>query len=615
MNFPLTKHLIKSVLLIFHCSISANTIGQQPLNLNFEKLSVEGELRPWGWDIEYDSEIKILMDSIHQREGDYSLKMTSEKAGERQSLSFSIEAYELVGKTISVSGLIRTQNLSDSAFFTVGYALEKDRIDYYFYDTMSHSYQNNSDWTLTSAQIHIPLNAAFVYVTINHIGSGTSWFDDLSLFADSRPLNEVQIAPPFSNQQINWLSQHSTSIGTVDPKKFNQIDSTDQDLLQFKSMAGESTLIALGESTHGTSEFFRLKHRLLQYAVKEMGVRLFALEDNQVIVERANQFIHGGEGTARASMYGLFSVWQNEEVCNMIQWARDYNDAHPKDKITFIGFDMQNVSLAIDSLSHFTKQFIPDLHLEIDTILSELKENAWTTYLASDSTKLLWDSQTETVLNLVRNRKEVLLSKMTNHQDSSAIFYGIQYATLIKQFTKSLCTGQKALYRDEAMADNIAWTLSQYPKGTKMLIWAHDVHISLGEHQNDQHNYYFGISMGSHLRKKFGQNYKAFGIWTYQGEYLAQIDYYNFERINCPLFSGPIGSLDHALHLVSLKMDAHSLLLNLENARDEMWFNRRIPVRFANHVNFDYGYFTQYNIPYQFDGLFFVDKTSAAKGY
>jgi erythromycin esterase len=41
---------------------------------------------------------------------------------------------------------------------------------------------------------------------------------------------------------------------------------------------GGVRVVGLGESTHGTAEFFRLKHRLVEYLVTAHGFRTFAME-------------------------------------------------------------------------------------------------------------------------------------------------------------------------------------------------------------------------------------------------------------------------------------------------------------------------------------------------
>ena len=121
--------------------------------------------------------------------------------------------------------------------------------------------------------------------------------------------------------------------------------------------------------------------------------------------------------------------------------------------------------------------------------------------------------------------------------------------------------------------------------------------------------------MGSHLAKKYGPSYKAFSLSTYSGEYWAQISYMNFKQVSCPLLPGPRGSLDEALHQISLTKKSPGLFLNLQDAKKINWLRQPIPMRFANHVNIEYGYWTRYSIPNQFDGIIFIDKTSAADSY
>src|SRR6056297_1662428 len=37
---------------------------------------------------------------------------------------------------------------------------------------------------------------------------------------------------------------------------------------------GDTSVIGLGEATHGTKEFFQLKHRLIKYFIKNHGFRI-----------------------------------------------------------------------------------------------------------------------------------------------------------------------------------------------------------------------------------------------------------------------------------------------------------------------------------------------------
>ena len=299
----------------------------------------------------------------------------------------------------------------------------------------------------------------------------------------------------------------------------------------------------------------------------------------------------------------------------MIKWVRAYNLEHPDDKVSFVGFDMQSHYLPLDSLFTFLERQEPTLADSVEIWLEDLKQNGHNQFMVSIETKLAWFEQAQKSYEALLAKKMEWLKAAKTITDSFQIKWGIQYANLVKQFAENAFKGHLSFYRDEAMAENISWILSMHPPGTKMLVWAHDNHIARGDHPDNDLNFYFGLSMGRHLSKKYGDKYKAFGLSTYEGDYWAQISYFDFRQQPCPLYPGPIGSLDEALHQIALKKKSPALLLDLQEGRTQHWLSAPLPVRFANHVNIEYGYWTRYSIPYQFDGIFFVDKTSAAKSY
>jgi erythromycin esterase len=380
-------------------------------------------------------------------------------------------------------------------------------------------------------------------------------------------------------------------------------------------MIQKARIIAMGESTHGTSEFFRLKHRILEHCVREHGVRLFAIEDHQLVVRRVNNYVLGGKGDARSCMYGMLGVWQTEEVRDLIQWMRYYNDLHPDDKVQFVGFDIQNHSIPIDSLYSFVERKSPELLKEVKMHLDDLQHNGMNSYSVPDSVKLGWYTKSLSVLELISTESVEWFTGAKNYEDSLDIIWGVQYANLVKQFAENAWRGHSSLYRDVAMAENVSWYLDVLEPGSKMVVWAHDVHISRGESLVVDENIYGGRSMGAHLSKKYGENYAAFGLFTFQGEYSCYVSYSNFTVTDCPLYIAPRGTLDEALHQVASGEDALGLFLNLKKARSNTWLTKPTPVRFANHVNIEYGYWTKYSIPYQFDGIFFIDKTTSARSY
>lgn len=590
---------------VFYIAVCA----QQPLNLNFEIKSIEGINRPWGWDLKSWGPAIFKMDSLVVKNGKFSLSaVCNVNPGDckQQAMSFGIEPYELRNKKISVSGFIKTEALNGNAGFSLGYTYpDSNNESFLEKDTTSIGLSGNSQWKNYTVELNIPEKAQMVYVTVNYAGNGKAWFDDFKLNVSGRSVNAVAVAKPLSKLNLAWLNNHSSVVHAVVPT------STYTDPAAFKKAVGNSRLIALGEATHGTSEFFSLKNRLFQYAVTELGFRVFAIEDNQLAVEKVNKYVHGGAGTVAESMSAMFDVWNRAEVLALVEWMRAYNEKHPADQLSFAGFDMQEIARPVDSLLHFLKTQDSDLYNNTVVFLQDLKENGPKSYSFPDSIKLVWFNSANEILEQVKLKSKNWLSYSRNSLDSQKIIFGIQYANLVRQFAENTYKGHWSLYRDEAMAENISWLLETRSPGSRIFIWAHDVHISRGDHPNQLLNLNSGISMGSFLSKKYGSLYKCFSLSTYAGEYLAMKSYTDFTKLNCPLFKAPVGSLDEALHRIAVAKKVQNLFLPLPRAED--WLNTGLPKRFANHVSIDYGYWERVSIPYQFDGMFFIDKTTAAK--
>src|SRR5262249_55826105 len=73
---------------------------------------------------------------------------------------------------------------------------------------------------------------------------------------------------------LGWMRAKAIPIATV------QAGNGFADLEQLRHTIGKARIVSLGEATHGTREFFQLKHRLLELCVSELGFTLFGIEAN-----------------------------------------------------------------------------------------------------------------------------------------------------------------------------------------------------------------------------------------------------------------------------------------------------------------------------------------------
>jgi len=138
---------------------------------------------------------------------------------------------------------------------------------------------------------------------------------------------------------VRWLKANAIPFETAEP------NSSLEDLMPLKDMIGNARIVALGEATHGTHEFFQMKHRTLEFLVEEMGFNTFAMEAPWPQANLVNDYVHAGEGEPAEILRGYASGGYAQELLDMIRWMRAYNeDPSITRKISFYGFDLVNAS-------------------------------------------------------------------------------------------------------------------------------------------------------------------------------------------------------------------------------------------------------------------------------
>ena len=64
-----------------------------------------------------------------------------------------------------------------------------------------------------------------------------------------------------------------------------------------------------------------------------------------------NQYIHGGEGRLKEIVKKIgFQIYKTEEMMQLIEYIREYNDDAEEEQLNFYGFDMQRIRYSFDAL-------------------------------------------------------------------------------------------------------------------------------------------------------------------------------------------------------------------------------------------------------------------------
>jgi len=305
-----------------------------------------------------------------------------------------------------------------------------------------------------------------------------------------------------------WIKHHAIPVRSV------QSGSGFRDLQPLKKMIGPAHMVALGEATHGTREFYQFKHRMLEFLVTEMGFTVFGIEASMPESFDINEYVLTGKGDPEKALAALYNwVYNTEEVLDMIRWMRSYNadPLHVK-KVKFYGFDMQTASKAVKVTLENLRKLDP---IQAETLEKPLAVLA-NPFTAPDFVVLPKEKKEEaavairTIVKLFEEHKPDI-----SHPDSLSEWdIMCRQAVIVAQHIESKMSASGSMnldpaVRDKAMTDNIRWILDHEGAGTKMVIWAHNLHVATH------------TPMGSSLRKMYGNDLFVFGFAFNQGAFQA----------------------------------------------------------------------------------------------
>ncbi len=308
---------------------------------------------------------------------------------------------------------------------------------------------------------------------------------------------------PAPQPVVDWIREQAIPLATPRPGQGFA------DLAPLAEVVGSTRVVALGEATHGTREFFQLKHRLLEYLVSELGFTVFAIEANWPESEAVDEYVRTGKGDPAQALAGLyFWTWDTEEVLDLIRWMREWNSVPGHRQVRFYGVDAQVGAVAAERLAARLREIDPTLAAKAGPALASLAETERGTPPEAEPLAAV-----AAVLPAIAER----LPQPATSADGAAGRQALvdrQYVRVLQQFIALQGDMENyALVRDRAMADNLRWIAGVAEPGSRIVLWAHNGHVNnLGDPVP---------MMGHHLEEELGKDYLSVAFLFHHGAFQA----------------------------------------------------------------------------------------------
>jgi erythromycin esterase len=597
--------------------IAVPLAAQRPLNLDFERASVSYADRPWGWSLGWSAfgggpAATFALDSVVRVQGKWSLRITATDTAAdppARAMQLQVPAGFARGKTLRLTGKLRARG-SGSGIVTL--EAWGDRV-VTAGDTATATTDRWSSFDLT-IQVGTDPSIHSITFLVGAVGNVTAWIDGMALTVNGAPMTALPVeAPAPTRAELRWLAGRSAPFAEVLPAGA-AIGKDTAAFRIFDAVVGDARAVGLGESTHGTREFFQMKHRLVRHLVEDLGFTLFAVEANQMAVRRLDAYVMGDTGTTRKAMRVMFRVWNTEEMEALVDWIRDWNRTHPARPVRFIGYDMQDHQIPITVLREFVATAELAMLPRVEALTRDYTaQQYYATPQVAESIRTIWGLQGDSLVREVRAHRGAWLARATTAADSLKVEWAVQGAELYAQAAGF----NVALYsptRDSLMAANLDWALHTLYPTARAAVWAHDVHVSHGGDR--QRSFNAGAQMGAHLLHTYGIDYRAFSLLTGTGTYSATRSFTDHVIATVADFPAPPGSVEAALGALPRPRDTAGLIADLRvNERDPAgaWLWKLRPIRSIGYAAYDYGFDLTAAMPLEFDGVIYLEPTTASR--
>lgn len=419
---------------------------------------------------------------------------------------------------------------------------------------------------------------------------------------------------------MNYTKTLKNNIISFDMESYNSY----KDLI---TQFGSPKIVMLGESTHGTHEFYYIRQKLTQYLIEEHGFNAIAIEGDFTSCYNVNLYLQG-MGDANDSLQALKNfqrfprwIWRNQIVVSLLKHLRRYND-HKQQKVHFFGLDLYCLHEAILAVINYLKVHDPQAALKAIERYSCFENTSrnpqeYGALIKYANKKNCVEEATKQILEL----QQLTFDKHNNFDDLDKLFYAQQNAKLIKNaehYYRSLFDEKvnswnvRDIHMFETLQNiflHLADSLNVEPK---IIVWAHNSHV--GDASVTDMASYGELNIGELVKLQYGDSSFLLGFSTYTGSVLAANNWGEEPKITL-LNPGIKGSYEYMFH--STKLQDFLLIIRnnseLKELLSKRLLQRAIGVVYRPDTEIQSHYYMT-NLARQFDAILHIDTSHAIVG-
>ncbi|WP_018914349.1 erythromycin esterase family protein [Thiomonas sp. FB-6] len=306
---------------------------------------------------------------------------------------------------------------------------------------------------------------------------------------------------------------------------FEDLDAADLEPLLRR--IGRARVVLIGEATHGTSEFYRMRQRITRALIEKRGFDFVAVEGDWPDCARIDQYVrHGEEPAARWKAFARFPswMWRNREVAEFVDWLRGFNALQrPALRTAFHGLDLYSLYGSIERVLDYLER--------VDPATARLARqrygclSPWEDDPAGYARATLTAGYRSCEADVVAMLGELLHARASyGGYDGERFLDALQNARLVanaERYYRTMYYGSRESWnlRDGHMFETLRTLLDFRGPRSRAVVWAHNSHV--GDSAATEMALRGEFNLGRLCRKAFGEQAYTIGFGTHAGQVAA----------------------------------------------------------------------------------------------
>jgi erythromycin esterase-like protein len=321
-------------------------------------------------------------------------------------------------------------------------------------------------------------------------------------------------------------------------------DGTDGAVAPLLERIADARLVLIGEASHGTHEFYRIRAGLTRALIARKGFTQVMVEADWPDAWRANRWVRGeAEETGADAALGAFTrfprwMWRNRDVVAFLEWMRAHNERQPPSaRVGFYGLDLYSLHASIAAVLAYLGKVDPEAAARaryrygcLDHFGDDPQAYGYAVTIG-----LSRSCEDDVVAQLVELRRRAAeYASRDGRVAADEYFFAAQNARLVQnaeQYYRAMFGGRVQSWnlRDTHMMETLQALLGRAGPsapakgGPRAVVWAHNSH--LGDARATQMGDEGELNLGQLVREAYGREAFAIGFTTHTGTVTAASDW------------------------------------------------------------------------------------------